>query len=261
MEQLRGDDPTHVGGYRLRARLGAGGMGAVVANPPAAPCKNASLRTALRYGCTAVFAKLADDLGEKKLGAAAERLGFNDKKLDVPVRAAESVFPTSAGRPMNALNGIGMGKVRTTPLQLAMVLGAIANDGLLPRPHLVSRVTDPDGKVLFRPPDQAPRKALNPLVAKELRDALVTAVEQGTGKPAAVRDVEVAGKGGGAQQVGEGHERQLNWFAACADGGDRKVAVAVVREERKPDSGDLSSASESAATARAIIEAAVGPKD
>src|SRR5690242_15909095 len=72
-----------------------------------APCENASLRVALQYSCNNVFGKVAADLGQDKVRAMAEKFGFNEEKLDVPVRAYKSVYPTDMDKPQTALSGIG----------------------------------------------------------------------------------------------------------------------------------------------------------
>ncbi|HBF80917.1 MAG TPA: penicillin-binding protein, partial [Streptomyces sp.] len=71
------------------------GTTTVLSNESAsAPCENATLRTALQYSCNNVFAKAAADLGQDKVKEMADAFGFDTEKLDVPVRASESVYPT-----------------------------------------------------------------------------------------------------------------------------------------------------------------------
>ena len=45
---------------------------------------------------------------------------------------------------------IGQDKLAVTPLQMAMVVAAVANDGRLMAPHLADRVVDPDGRIVDR---------------------------------------------------------------------------------------------------------------
>ncbi|WP_172638997.1 penicillin-binding transpeptidase domain-containing protein [Streptomyces tailanensis] len=81
-------------------------------------CANATVRQALARSCEAVFAKMADDLGETKLREAAEKFGFNDDKLYVPLRVAESTYDSYRD-----------GNITVTPLQLAMVTASLADRG------------------------------------------------------------------------------------------------------------------------------------
>ncbi|NEE59630.1 penicillin-binding protein 2, partial [Streptomyces sp. SID8455] len=67
---------------------------------------------------------------------------FDTEKLDVPVRASKSVYPTGMDKAQTALTGIGQFEVTATPLQMAMVTSALANGGELAAPHMVSSVTD-----------------------------------------------------------------------------------------------------------------------
>lgn len=43
---------------------------------------------------------------------------------------------------------IGQGDARATPLQMAMVAGAIGNRGIVARPHVVAEVRDTEGDVV-----------------------------------------------------------------------------------------------------------------
>ncbi len=146
-----------------------------------APCANATLRTALQYSCNNVFAKAAVDLGQDKVKKMADAFGFDTEKLDVPVRAAPSVYPTDMDEAQTALSGIGQFEVTATPLQMAMVTSALANGGELAAPHMVSRVTDGDGTTLEESGDDDRERVVEESTAKQLRSAMVTVVEEAPG--------------------------------------------------------------------------------
>ncbi|MGW1927363.1 hypothetical protein ACWCQ0_52960, partial [Streptomyces massasporeus] len=83
--------------------------------------------------------------------------GFNDAELDVPVRAYASVYPSGMDKAQTALTGIGQFDVTATPLQMAMVSAAIANDGLLAasapaRPTRPCAANSPTGPAAPAPP-------------------------------------------------------------------------------------------------------------
>ena len=44
--------------------------------------------------------------------------------------------------------GIGQDKLEVTPLQMAEVAAAVANHGVLMRPHLTERIVDPEGRTV-----------------------------------------------------------------------------------------------------------------
>src|SRR5690625_7620336 len=79
---------------------------------------------------------LGVDLGEEQLRETAEGFGF-EQRLEIPL----SVTPSSPGSDMDdaqvATTSIGQYETRVSPLQMAMVAGAFAHDGVVMEPQLV----------------------------------------------------------------------------------------------------------------------------
>ncbi|MER6914909.1 penicillin-binding protein 2 [Streptomyces sp. NPDC000594] len=226
---------------------------------PGAPCENASIRTALRWSCNNVFGKLAVDLGQDTVRAMAEKFGFNDKELDVPVRAYESVYPTGLDRAQTAMTGIGQFDVTATPLQMAMVSAVIANDGVLKAPHMVSEVVDGDGETLESHQDADERRVVSERTAAQLREAMVTVVEDGTGSNARVAGAEVGGKTGTAQRGMNNSATPSAWFTSYAtdpETGD-EVAVAVIIEDSGGPRSEVSGNGLAAPVAQKMMAAAL----
>jgi stage V sporulation protein D (sporulation-specific penicillin-binding protein) len=96
--------------------------------------------------------------------------------------------------------------VSTTPLALARAYCAIANGGMLLRPHVVRALEDANGATVARYRAQPERRAISARTAATLRRYLTAAVVRGTGNPTAhVAGYTVAGKTGTAQVVENGH--------------------------------------------------------
>ncbi|MFF5387610.1 peptidoglycan D,D-transpeptidase FtsI family protein [Streptomyces sp. NPDC013012] len=224
-----------------------------------APCENATIRTALRYSCNNVFGKMAADLGQDKVRAVAERFGFNDSELDVPVRAHASVYPSKMDPAQTALSGIGQFDVTATPLQMAMVSAAIANDGLLAAPHMVSEVVDSDGDALASFEDGDTRRIVSSATAAQLRSAMVTVVERGTGTNAAVAGAEVGGKTGTAQHGENNSGTPYAWFTSYAKDPStgKQVAVAVMIEDSGAARSEVSGNGLAAPVAQKMMAAAL----
>ncbi|MET9346528.1 peptidoglycan D,D-transpeptidase FtsI family protein [Streptomyces termitum] len=224
-----------------------------------APCENATLRTALQYSCNNVFAKLAVDLGQDRVRAVAERFGFDDAELDVPVRAYPSVYPKGMDRAQTALSGIGQFDVTATPLQMAMVSAVIANDGLLAAPHMVSEVVDSDGDALESFGGGSPARVVSAATAEQLRSAMVTVVEEGTGGNAAVRGAEVGGKTGTAQHGENNSKTPYAWFTSYAKDAStgKQVAVAVMIEDSGAARSEVSGNGLAAPVAQKMMAAAL----
>ncbi|MFE7978545.1 peptidoglycan D,D-transpeptidase FtsI family protein [Streptomyces shenzhenensis] len=225
-----------------------------------APCENASLRTALRYSCNNVFAKLAVDLGQDKVKAMADKFGFDDDRRDVPVRAYTSVYPSGMDDAQTALSGIGQFDVTATPLQLAMVSATIANGGELVSPHMVSQITDSGGDVLQNYDDSAGRtRIVSSTTAEQLRSAMQTVVEQGTGTNARIPGVTVGGKTGTAQHGENNSKTPYAWFTSygTSDASGKEVAVAVMVEQSDAARSEVSGNGLAAPVAKAMMRAAL----
>ncbi|MEW2223148.1 penicillin-binding transpeptidase domain-containing protein [Streptomyces sp. NPDC006990] len=224
----------------------------------AAPCEDASLRTALRYSCNNVFAALATDLGAAKLREQAERFGFDDAKRDVPVRAARSNFPARTDAAQTGLSGIGQFEVTATPLQMAMVSQAVAQGGELVDPHMVSRVQDGSGHTLRSYEDPDTHRVMSERTAGQLRSAMGTVVEKGTGSNAKIDGVTVGGKTGTAQHGVDNSGTPYAWFTSFGEtDSGRKVAVAVLVEDSDAARAEVSGNGLAAPVARRMMEAAL----
>ncbi|WP_282691631.1 penicillin-binding transpeptidase domain-containing protein [Streptomyces sp. CC208A] len=225
----------------------------------AAPCENATIRTALQYSCNNVFAKMAADLGQDKVRAMAEKFGFNDDERDVPVRAYASVYPSGMDPAQTALTGIGQFDVTATPLQMAMVSAVIANDGRLAAPHMVSEVVDSDGDALESFADGDTTRIVSSATAEQLRSAMVTVVEEGTGTNAAVAGAEVGGKTGTAQHGENNSKTPYAWFTSYAKDPStgKQVAVAVLIEDSGAARSEVSGNGLAAPVAQKMMAAAL----
>ncbi|MFF0447754.1 penicillin-binding transpeptidase domain-containing protein [Streptomyces sp. NPDC004609] len=226
---------------------------------PDAPCEDASIRTALRYSCNNVFAQMAVDLGQDTVRAMAEKFGFNNKELDIPVRAYPSVYPTGLDAPQTALTGIGQFDVTATPLQMAMVSAAIANDGVLKSPHMVSEVVDSEGTALDAYDGGEGERIVSSGTAEQLRSAMVTVVEDGTVTNARVGGAEVGGKTGTAQRGVNNSETPYAWFTSFAEdsASGEQVAVAVLIEDAGGPRSEVSGNGLAAPVAQKMMAAAL----
>jgi penicillin-binding protein A len=124
----------------------------------------------------------------------------------------------------------GQERLQVTPLQMAMVTSAVANNGLLMKPYLVQRVVAPSGKTIARAKPQAYARVMTPQTASELNAMMQAVVTGGTGTAAQISGVPVAGKTGTAE-TGVGNIYTA-WFVAFAPADRPQVAIAVVVENQ-----------------------------
>ncbi|MFI1355044.1 peptidoglycan D,D-transpeptidase FtsI family protein [Streptomyces sp. NPDC020898] len=230
-------------------------------NEGSIPCENATMRVALQWSCNTVFGKMGVDVGKDKMLEEAKKFGFNSEQF-IPVRSAASNFPETMDRPQTALSSIGQFETATTPLQMAMVVSAIANDGKLMKPYMVDRLQAPNLDVLEQTEPEEMSQPLSSKNAQTLQSMMETVVKDGTGKKAQISGVTVGGKTGTAQHGVDNSEKPYAWFisyARLADGSS-PVAVAVVVEDEGAIRDNISGGGLAAPIAKSVMEAVIQSK-
>ncbi|GAA1151825.1 penicillin-binding transpeptidase domain-containing protein [Streptomyces hebeiensis] len=224
------------------------------------PCKNATLREALRVSCNTVFGKLGADLGKDKMLETAKKFGFNEEQY-TPVRVEKSVFPEDINESQTALSSIGQFDTRATPLQMAMIASAVADDGKLMKPYMVDRLEAPNLDVLEKNEPEEMSRPLSQEHAQMLQSIMETVVDKGTGTKAKIPNVTVGGKTGTAQHGENNDQNPYAWFISYAktDSGS-PVAVAVVVEDGSASRDDISGGGLAAPIAKDVMKAVIDGK-
>jgi penicillin-binding protein A len=195
---------------------------------------------AYQHSINAVFCDIGKKLGAKRIIDRAKDFGFYSKPpIELPANevAASGEFDTrkhrlfdDAGLADPGRLAFGQDKLLVTPLQMALVAAGVANNGTVMTPHLVNRVTSPSGGTVVKIHPQVWRHAMKPETAATLNTMMQSVVSGGTGTPAQIPGVKVAGKTGTAE-TGQNHVYDA-WFIFFAPADDPKVAGAVVLENQ-----------------------------
>ncbi len=209
------------------------GSSAGIANSNGEVCNDGvsvTLEDAFVKSCNTVFASLAIQLGAEQLGTVAERFTFG-KQTEFPWEIPPAVFKTqelSQDPAALGQSGIGGRDVRATPLTMAMVAAAIANEGKVMDPILVRQIFDADGNTvkLFEP--RVSIRAVSPATAATLSLLMERVVIEGTGTRATVPNIRVAGKTGTAEAS---NGFPTVWFIGFAPVENPTIALAVVLED------------------------------
>jgi penicillin-binding protein A len=216
------------------------------------------LTTALTHSINTVWAQVAVSVGKGTLARYMNRFGFNSQPpIDLPsseVRASGEYLhgrllaPTSQFVDVGRM-GIGQDKLNVTPLQMAMVAQAIANNGRLVTPHITDRAIDRDGRTVETVGPGATTQVMKPSTAQALTAMMSQVVQEGTGTAAALSGIQVAGKTGTAEIVPGTSINQV-WFIAFAPVSDPRVAIAVTVERSSGQGGTVA-----APIAKQVMEA------
>jgi penicillin-binding protein 2 len=202
-------------------------------------------RTALIHSCNIFFYQAGLKVGPAAIARYAEAFGLGSPSgIDLGGERAGMVpfldgrrrvdgRKWQAGDTVNM--SIGQGQVLVTPMQIARMMSAVANGGVLWRPRLVQRVERVDGSLAYSSSSKMTgRVDLSPIVWAFLRQALSGVVnEGGTGGAARIPGIDVAGKTGTAQSVSKSDSAKGQdhaWFASFAPAQDPEVVVVVLVE-------------------------------
>ena len=197
--------------------------------------------TALEHSINAVFCEIGKRLGPLTVLDYARRFGFySEPPLETPAeeRSVSGLYdrgrlfrPHDPNQVDPGRLAFGQERLQVTPLQMAMVVAGIANDGVVMKPYVVEKITTPSGGTVSRTRPRALRRAIKPQTAAELTQMMEGVVRSGTGTAAQISGVPVAGKTGTAETGVAG--TNTTSFVAFAPADTPRVAVAVFLENQQ----------------------------
>ncbi|MBI5105553.1 MAG: penicillin-binding protein 2 [Solirubrobacterales bacterium] len=195
------------------------------------------LTFALTKSVNTAWAAVGESLGKATMQKYMKRLGFgSDPPMDYPDEQMRPSGEYVKGRVVPATHpavdvgrmAIGQDKLNVTPLQMAMVAAAVANDGKLMAPRIGDRFIDPDGRTNDVETDEM-SEVMSVDSARKVNQMMQNVVREGSGTAAALQGIDVAGKTGTAEVDRPCGPNQV-WFIGFAPARDPKVAVAVTLE-------------------------------
>ena len=183
--------------------------------------------------CNIPFAQIALDVGPDLMVAGTKKWGIGERvPIDLPAPAASSfgeVSDFTDQLPLLAIGGFGQGSTTMVPMHMAMVASAIANGGVMMKPHVVDATLDHSGGVLSRTTPSVWKTPILPETAQTLTSLMIEVVNKGTGRPMQLDGgIQAAAKTGTAQLNTTGPERSNAWIISFAPAEAPQYAIAVV---------------------------------
>jgi penicillin-binding protein 2 len=223
---------------------------------------------AIAESCDVWFYQLGHRLGIDRLAKVAREFGLGSATgIDLPHESRRrdggvGTIPDTQWKrkrfnqpwwPGETLScAIGQGYIQVSPLQMALVSAAVANNGKIYKPFLVKEVLKPDGTVVRRTKPEVQHVVDSPADEFELvRKGMRLAVTSGTGRVADIPDVAVAGKTGSAEDP---PRPAHGWFICFAPLNNPRIAVAAIVEHGRHG------ATSAAPVCRAILDVFFGKK-
>ena len=183
------------------------------------------------------FAQIGLELGAERLMSYARRFGFGAyTDIELPGEELGILFnPELMVDSDMATTAIGQ-SIAVTPIQLVTAMSAIANGGVLLKPHIVKNIYNANGTLYKTYDREEVRRVLDIDTDKELSYMLEEVVSTGGGHKAAITGYRIAGKTGTAQKImenGRGYMegRYIASFCGFAPVEDPQITVLVIIDD------------------------------
>lgn len=194
-----------------------------------------NLQEALIYSSNAFFAKKSTLIATDTYYDLQKRMHLGTSfNFDIGTNVSKMVYSGGLSRLDKSMAAFGQGDNLVTPLDMAMMISTIANDGVLLKPRLVSEVKEENLSIYKK--EEVLSKVTSPEIAKEIgKDLKATAEYNGY----TIQNYDLAGKTGTAENASENPH---SWYVGYGPYDNPKYAVAIVLENNgmaKPNAGDL----------------------
>jgi len=178
-----------------------------------------NIRDIIIYSCNAGAAYAADRSGSQAFYDSIRNLGFGSRTgAGNPGETAGFLRPTERWSERSKPT-IAMGQeIAVSALQMLQAASAVANDGILVPPKIVSRIVSSDGKTVNNFENGAPKRVFSAETAGTMRSYMMDVTSSiGTGWRANVEDLSLAVKTGTAQLIDSktGAYSSTDFIASC----------------------------------------------
>jgi len=196
-----------------------------------------TLENAFAYSCNGAFATIGNGLNKAEFSKLGSTMLFNS---DLPLSLVYSKSRLDISDESTIFEmtqtAIGQGTTVLTPIHMAMVVSAIANDGVLMKPYVVKKIENYAGSKVkeFKPSKY--KSLMNEEEASILQGFMQSTIKYGTATALKSNLYDAAGKTGTAEIDSNGNIN--SWFAGYAKKDGKDIAFAVVLENIPSGSGN-----------------------
>lgn len=198
----------------------------------------------IAQSCNVVFFNVGLKVGDRVIEDYARRFFLDSKTgIDLPGEL-RGFIPSREWKekklkepwyPGDTLNlSIGQGYVLVTPIKIHAMMNIIATEGMLYKPHLVSKIIGVDGSEEIVKPELIGKVNISPSSWSVLKKGMRKVVDEGTGLATRIPGVNISGKTGTAENPhGESHA----WFSCFFPSENPQYVVTVFVEHGKSGGG------------------------
>lgn len=186
------------------------------------------LTYAFAHSCNTAFVTIGSKLNTKRFISLNQKFLFDSKIFfDLPVKQSRFGLTGKSEKSDVPQAVIGQGNTVVTPFHNALMMCAIANNGVLMKPELVEHIESADGAVVSRVKTEKWKRIADESDTKILQKLLREVVTEGTGHALNTSQYTAAGKTGTAENEGDGDH---SWFVGYSNVDDPDLVVCVIVE-------------------------------
>ncbi len=195
----------------------------------------------LMNSCNPFFITVGQMLGTEKFSDYFEAFGFTEKTgIDLPGEATPTpdvTYHTRESMGLPQLSSCSFGQTfQVSAIQMITAVCAVANDGKLMQPYLLSSMIDDKGNTVYETQPTVKRQVVSETTSRTVIDMMEHVVSGGTGKNAYIPGYRVCGKTGTSEKLTVKGE-YIASFVGCAPANDPKIAVLIVIDEPQNELG------------------------
>mgnify|MGYP005759344273 FL=1 len=189
------------------------------------------LKEAFAKSCNSAFADMGRDLDVEELQNLASQLLFNsDLPLSFPYSRSSFSLEENDTEAIKMMTAIGQGDTLVTPMHMAMLASAVANDGVLMVPRFLDRTENYTGQLVERYSTETYGQLMTQEEARILQEYMRAVVADGTASALQSDSYTASGKTGTAEYSSDKNKSHA-WFIGYVTGSKPDLAVCVLVEE------------------------------
>lgn len=186
------------------------------------------LRQSIVDSCNTSFINMGLSLDIDGYRDTAQSLLFNGKlPLDMEYNESSFALDSESSEWEIAQTSFGQGRTLITPMHLAMIGNAVANNGILMKPYMTERVESVNGVVIKRFKPEEYGRLMSEEEASILKDAMTGVAQVSFEWLFGGKEYTIACKSGTAQYGTQGYEHSLFVSFSPADSPEISVTVLI----------------------------------
>ena len=176
------------------------------------------------------FAQIGLGLDKDAFRSLADSLYLNSRlDLELPTSKSSFDLDSTTADALVMQTSIGQGDTLVTPMEMALIASAVANDGEMIKPRYVDNIVSADGQAVKTFYKESLGTVMSESEANTLTELMKGVVQSGTAVSLSDLPYNIAGKTGTAEHGSDG-ETPHSWFVGFSNADDPDIVIAVVAE-------------------------------